>query len=162
MTPPDGSMLPTRARTPYGAPTAVSPRLLASWRRSEDYGVDLDEVDPVWTGTYAGDSLLLECGAEVLTGMHQTLANEPISLMLADADGLVFNRLSGDTSVLRALDVRSRTGARPELRPARGLRQHHDRGQVVERPAPRAGPVRRREHLRADARPVARPPPQPG
>ena len=34
-----------------------------------------------------------------------TLADEPISLMLTDADGLVLNRLSGDTSLLRALDA---------------------------------------------------------
>lgn len=104
MTPPDGSMLPLRARTPYGAPTVVSPRLLASWRRSEDYGVDLDEAEPVWAGTPPRDSLFVECGAEVLTGLHRTLANEPISLILTDADGLVLNRLSGDTSLLRALD----------------------------------------------------------
>jgi len=104
MTPPDSSMLPRRARSPYGVSTSLSPRLLASWRRSEDYGVDLNEVDPVWAGTFAGDSLFLECGAEVLTGLHQTLANEPISLMLTDADGLVLNRMSGDTSLMRALD----------------------------------------------------------
>lgn len=104
MVPTDGSMLPLRATLPYAAPTPLSPRLLASWRRSEDYGVDLQQVDPVWAGTRSDDSLFVECGAEVLTGLHQTLANEPISLMLTDADGLVLNRLSGDTSLLRALD----------------------------------------------------------
>ncbi len=104
MTPPDDPLLPLRARSPYGVPTAVSRRLLASWQRSEDYGVDLDEVDPIWAGTSAADSLFFECGDEVLSGLHQTLANEPIALMLTDADGLVLNRLSGDTSLLRALD----------------------------------------------------------
>lgn len=111
MVPSEESLLPRRARSPYvatpAAPVAPSPRLLASWRRSEDYGVDLQEVEPVWSGTTAsaaGDSLFFECGAEVLTGLHRTLANEPISLMLTDADGLVLNRLSGDTSLLRALD----------------------------------------------------------
>ncbi|MFH4146832.1 siderophore-interacting protein, partial [Acinetobacter baumannii] len=38
------------------------------------------------------------------TSLHQTLANEPLSLMLTDANGLVLNRFSGDTSLLRALD----------------------------------------------------------
>jgi transcriptional regulator of acetoin/glycerol metabolism len=81
-----------------------SPRLLASWRRSEDYGVSLEEVTPVFTGSVTDDSLFFECGREVLTGLHQTLADEPLSLMLTDANGLVLNRFSGDTSLLRALD----------------------------------------------------------
>jgi hypothetical protein len=61
-------------------------------------------VDPVWAGTVASDSLFYQCGQEVLTGLYQTLANEPLSLMLTDADGLVLNRFSGDTTLLRALD----------------------------------------------------------
>lgn len=88
-----------------GAELAVaSRRLLASWQRSEEYGVSAEAVDPVWAGSVDGDSLFYQCGQEVLTGLHQTLANEPLSLMLTDADGLVLNRLSGDTSLLRALD----------------------------------------------------------
>lgn len=82
----------------------ASRRLLASWQRSEEYGVSAEEVDPVWAGSVDGDSLFYQCGQEVLTGLHQTLANEPLSLMLTDADGLVLNRFSGDTSLLRALD----------------------------------------------------------
>jgi transcriptional regulator of acetoin/glycerol metabolism len=92
-----------------GVPTAdgdpVADRLLASWQRSQDYGVSLESVEPVFTGTYDDGSLFFECGQEVLTALHRTLANEPISLMLTDAEGLVLNRLSGDTSLLRALDA---------------------------------------------------------
>ena len=72
----------------------VAERLLASWRRSEDYGVPLESVRPVFAG--AGDqhdSLFFQCGHEVLTSLHRTLVDEPISLMLTDADGLVLNRL---------------------------------------------------------------------
>ncbi|HET8879540.1 MAG TPA: helix-turn-helix domain-containing protein [Arthrobacter sp.] len=88
-----------------GSELAVSSRrLLASWQRSEEYGVSAEEVDPVWAGSVDGDSLFYQCGQEVLTGLRQTLANEPLSLMLTDADGLVLNRFSGDTSLLRALD----------------------------------------------------------
>lgn len=86
-------------------PLSVPQRVLRSWQRSEDYGVSLDAVEPVFTGTGHEDSLFHQCGREVLTGLHQTLADEPISLMLTDADGLVLNRLSGDTSLLRALDA---------------------------------------------------------
>ncbi|UKA67747.1 GAF domain-containing protein [Arthrobacter sp. FW306-05-C] len=89
---------------PEGMMTTVSRRLLASWQRSEEYGVSAEAIDPVWAGSVAGDSLFYQCGQEVLTSLHQTLANEPLSLMLTDANGLVLNRFSGDTSLLRALD----------------------------------------------------------
>ncbi|PKW26808.1 helix-turn-helix domain-containing protein [Phycicoccus duodecadis] len=106
MTPSEEARLPHRAvaSAPGQAPTA-SRRLLASWRRSEEYGVSLENVEPVWGGTVVTDSLFVECGHEVLTGLHRTLASEPLSLMLTDADGLVLNRFSGDTSLLRALDA---------------------------------------------------------
>lgn len=83
----------------------VSRRVVASWRRSQEYGVSMEGVDPVFTGTLDTDSLFSECGREVLTDLHRTLTDEPISLMLTDADGLVLDRLSGDTSLLRALDA---------------------------------------------------------
>ena len=83
----------------------ASPRLRASWRRSEEYGVSAEAVEPVFSGTYDEGSLFFECGREVLTELHQTLVNEPISIMLTDSEGLVLNRLSGDTSLLRALDA---------------------------------------------------------
>jgi hypothetical protein len=79
-------------------------RLLASWQRSQDYGVPLEQVDPAFTGTFDQDSLFVECGREVLTQLHRTLAAEPVSLMLTDAEGLVLNRLCGDHALLRALD----------------------------------------------------------
>ncbi|RKT77892.1 regulatory Fis family protein [Terracoccus luteus] len=90
-------------RAPDGE--ALPQRVVASWQRSADYGVDLETVEPVFSGTPVTDSLFAECGQEVLSGLHRTLENEPISLMLTDADGLVLGRLSGDTSLLRALDA---------------------------------------------------------
>ena len=100
--------LPDRARLHLerrGGDEEIPSRLLASWQRSQDYGVSLDDVEPVFTGTFDEDSLFSDCGREVLAGLHQTLASEPVSLMLTDADGLVLNRLSGDHSLLRALDA---------------------------------------------------------
>jgi hypothetical protein len=84
---------------------AVPGRVIASWQRSEGYGVPLESVEPFFAGTRQDDSLFSQCGNEVLKGLHETLADEPISLMLTDSDGLVLNRLSGDTSLLRALDT---------------------------------------------------------
>lgn len=82
----------------------VPTRLQASWQRSEDYGVPLDTVEPVFTGTDQVGSLFYQCGNEVLTDLYRTLAAEPVSMMLTDAEGVVLSRLSGDHSLLQALD----------------------------------------------------------
>ncbi len=82
----------------------VPRRLLASWQRSEEYGVPLESVEPAFTGTDHLGSLFFQCGNEVLLDLHRTLANEPVSMMLTDADGVVLSRMSGDHSLLRALD----------------------------------------------------------
>ncbi|MDT7727660.1 MAG: sigma-54 dependent transcriptional regulator, acetoin dehydrogenase operon transcriptional [Actinomycetota bacterium] len=83
---------------------AIAPRLRASWQRSERYGVPADEVQPVFTGSVDTDSLLYECGREVLQALQATLANEPVSLMITDSDGLVLSRLSPEASMNRSLD----------------------------------------------------------
>ena len=88
-----------------GVAPAGGERLLASWQRSQEYGVSRETVEPVFSGTWDDQSLFSECGREVLVQLHRTLVDEPISLMLTDADGLVLNRLCGDSSLLRALDA---------------------------------------------------------
>ncbi|MFI5611918.1 GAF domain-containing protein [Amycolatopsis sp. NPDC051903] len=82
----------------------AAPRLRASWQRSANYGVPGDEVKPVFTASVDTGSLLYECGSEVLQGLHATLANEPISLMLTDSEGLVLSRVCGDPAITRSLD----------------------------------------------------------
>lgn len=87
-----------------GRAAARAPRLRASWRRSERYGLSEEEMHPVFTGSVDTDSLLYECGDEVLSGLRATLANEPVSLMVADSEGLVLARTSDDASINRSLD----------------------------------------------------------
>ena len=99
---PDG--LPERAGFADLQHSNVPERLLASWQRSEDYGIPLESVDPVFTGTDDLSSLFFQCGNEVLADLHRTLAGEPVSMMLTDAEGVVLSRLSGDRSLLQALD----------------------------------------------------------
>ncbi|MCJ0891280.1 helix-turn-helix domain-containing protein [Rhodococcus sp. ARC_M5] len=94
----------SRARLHSEPLAAVSHRLLASWHRSQRYGVSLDEVAPVFSGTHDDESLFYRCGREVLNGLRDTLANEPVSMMLTDADGLVLDRVSADRELLAALD----------------------------------------------------------
>lgn len=97
-----GSLVPVQGE---GAPVETLPaRVRASWQRSREYGVPLEEIQPVFTGGFDQESLFYECGREVLTELHRTLASEPVSLMLTDADGLVLNRLCGDHDLLRELD----------------------------------------------------------
>ena len=81
-------------------------RLLASWQRSEDYGIPLEAVEPGVhrDRTVGSTTLFFQCGNEVLADLHRTLAGEPVSMMLTDADGVVLSRLSGDRSLLAALD----------------------------------------------------------
>lgn len=94
-------------RGPHAGPPDLpgSDRLVASWLRSREYGVSRETVEPVFTGSYDDKSLFFQCGREVLSELHRTLVDEPISLMLTDAEGLVLNRLSGDSALLRALDA---------------------------------------------------------
>jgi transcriptional regulator of acetoin/glycerol metabolism len=96
--------LPERAKLQSPEASPVPRRLLASWQRSEEYGVPQDSVEPVFTGTDDLGSLFFQCGSEVLLDLHRTLANEPVSMMLTDADGVVLSRMSGDHSLLQALD----------------------------------------------------------
>lgn len=93
-----------RESGPLAPRGSTAPRLRASWQRSERYGVPGDEVTPVFSGAVDTESLLYDCGNEVLEGLHATLANEPISLMLTDAEGLVLSRMCGDMGITRSLD----------------------------------------------------------
>ena len=63
-------------------------------------------VEPVFSGTDGGvESLFFQCGNEVLTGLHRTLAGEPVSLMLTDAGrSWCSTGSAGDRQLLRALD----------------------------------------------------------
>ncbi|MGY1702245.1 helix-turn-helix domain-containing protein [Geodermatophilus sp. SYSU D00766] len=89
---------------PALAARGAAPRVRASWRRSQGYGVPLDEVVPVFTGSPDTGSLLYECAHRVLSDLQATIANEPVSLMVADPAGFVLARLGDDASIHRALD----------------------------------------------------------
>ncbi|QNN53954.1 helix-turn-helix domain-containing protein [Nocardioides mesophilus] len=100
--------LPERLEALHRAPGAApvqSGRLLASWQRSADYGVSVEGVDPVFVGAIDDESLFFECGNEVLSELHATLAAEPLAMMLTDSRGLVLNRFTADNELVRALDA---------------------------------------------------------
>jgi len=90
-------------RDAVGAP--VPPRVRASWERSRSYGIPVDAVEPTFAGTGAPGSLFHECGDAVLADLHRSMTSEPVGMMLTDAHGVVLTRLSGDRTLLRALDA---------------------------------------------------------
>ncbi|MEI7055718.1 GAF domain-containing protein [Nocardioides sp. CCNWLW239] len=96
---------PITQRTGAVDASALAPRVRASWQRSQEYGVSVEEVAPVFSGAYDQESLFYQCGQEVLHDLHRTLVGEPVSLMLTDPGGLVLNRFSGDRQLLRDLDA---------------------------------------------------------
>ncbi|MHA7239274.1 AAA-type ATPase lid domain-containing protein [Arthrobacter sp. TMS1-12-1] len=100
----EDELFPPGRATGTGRLLVTGRRLAASWQRSEEYGVSADEVDPRWAGSGPTDSLFFQCGQEVLTALRGTVADEPLSLMLTDADGLLLQRLSGSSTLLQALD----------------------------------------------------------
>lgn len=82
----------------------ITPRVRASWRRSARYGLTAEEMRPVFTGSVDTGSLLYECGSAVLRGLQATLANEPVSMMITDPEGLVLSRICEDGTINRSLD----------------------------------------------------------
>lgn len=79
-------------------------RVRASWQRSREYGVPREGLQPVFSTACDDQSLFYRCGLRALTDLSDTLRDEPVSLVLTDADGLVLHRHSGDRALLRALD----------------------------------------------------------
>ena len=124
----------------HTARRAVCPA--GSWRRgsaARDYGVPLEEIEPVFTGTENLGSLFFQCGNEVLGDLHSTLANEPVSMMLTDAEGVVLSRLSGDRNLLEALDD---VHLAPRFRLRRTRRRHQRPRYGAGRPRAHAGACR--------------------
>lgn len=106
--PAPNDLVPSGSRRPdertRSAEVLPSRRLRASWQRSRTYGVSPERVTPAFIGSVETDSLLYECGSEVLRGLASTVTGEPISFMVTDANGLVLLRLCDDNTILRALD----------------------------------------------------------
>lgn len=101
----DGSpRLSEREQIARSTGPAVPDRIVASWQRSTEFGASLDRVTPSFCGAVDEESLFFRCGLDVIEGLQETLADEPISLMLTDPDGVVLNRLCRERSLMAALD----------------------------------------------------------
>src|SRR5690349_3770444 len=88
----------TSARLP------LPPRIAASWQRSAERGVSYVELHVPRQEDFDQDSALL-CGARPVLGtLESSLQDEPLSILLSDAEGLVLSRHSGQRPILAALD----------------------------------------------------------
>ena len=77
--------------------------ILASWTRSREWNIDVDGAALSAFDTES-DSQLVRAARPVLDSVTDELAGEPVSVILTDADGVVLERRTGDSSLSQALD----------------------------------------------------------
>ena len=82
----------------------VRETIQASWIRSLQFQVDTDRLEPAFVDEHNIHTPLALSAATVLRQLADELANEPVSIILTDAQGLVLQRVCGDSSLLRAMD----------------------------------------------------------
>jgi len=83
---------------------AVPARILASWRRCAERGLAQDTLEVPHTGDVDTDSPLVRLATPVLRALQASLADEPVSVMISEADGTVVGRFCSDREILAALD----------------------------------------------------------
>ncbi|MEV6288459.1 helix-turn-helix domain-containing protein [Kribbella sp. NPDC051770] len=103
-----GSLVLQRARDRFLSSGAFDPLvrepIQASWVRSSRLRVDTDHLDPTYLGPIEEPSALALSATPVLTALAEELANESVSIILTDAQGLVLQRTCADQSLVRKLD----------------------------------------------------------
>lgn len=85
-------------------PTGVRSPILASWRRSRDWQVAADRVQPRYVRDPDVDTPLTRGAEPVLRALREQLDGQPVSILLTDAAGLVLARLTADAELERHLD----------------------------------------------------------
>ncbi len=105
--PSDGAVL--RARTSFLVADRVEDgdvrdTILASWTRSREWNIDVEDVELSDAFDPEPDSPLVRAAKPVLDSVTDELAGEPVSVILTDADGVVLERRTGDSALQQALD----------------------------------------------------------
>jgi sigma-54 dependent transcriptional regulator, acetoin dehydrogenase operon transcriptional activator AcoR len=85
-------------------PGQVRETILASWRRSREWHVAADRVDLSYIRDPDLDTPLARTALPVLQNLHESLQGEPVSVILADAQGVALSRLTADHDLERHLD----------------------------------------------------------
>src|SRR6266581_2198310 len=85
-------------------PHQVRDTILASWWRSRRWKVAADRIDIAYTGDPDLDTPLTRSALPVLRHLREHLEDQPISVILTDAAGVVLSRLGADHELDRHLD----------------------------------------------------------
>ncbi|MDQ7811027.1 helix-turn-helix domain-containing protein [Amycolatopsis sp. A133] len=103
----DGELARTRVRFLTAEPVpagVVRQTILASWRRSREFRVEADRIDPLYLGGQNPDSPLVRGAEPVLHKLAEQFEGQPISLILTDASGVVLTQQTGDADLARHLE----------------------------------------------------------
>jgi transcriptional regulator of acetoin/glycerol metabolism len=84
---------------------SVRPGVLDSWRRSRALHVHPDRVDLPFLREPNADSPLVNAAAPVLRRIADDLASQAVSVILTSAEGLVLERVTSDSTIMKALDT---------------------------------------------------------
>src|SRR6266705_6210408 len=85
-------------------PHQVRDTILASWWRSRRWKVAADRIDIAYTGDPDLDTPLTRSALPVLRHLREHLEDQPISVILTDAAGVVLSRLGADQQLDRHLE----------------------------------------------------------
>ena len=78
--------------------------ILASWWRCREWHVAADRIDLSYVRDPDRDTPLARSALPVLQNLRESLAGEPVSVVLADGAGVVLSRLTADHHLERHLD----------------------------------------------------------
>lgn len=100
---------PARARESFLAAesltaAAVRNSISASWVRCREWKVPVDPFELPFEPNLDRESQLAYSAAPVLSDAHARFANEPITIVLTDAAGIVLDRRTSDAALRRKLD----------------------------------------------------------
>ncbi len=82
----------------------VRQTILASWRRSREFRVQADKIDPKYLGDQNLDIPLIRGAEPVLQTLGEQFDGQPISLILTDPNGVVLTQHTGDNELRRHLE----------------------------------------------------------
>lgn len=85
-------------------PHLVTDVILSSWRRSQELRIDTEKLTPSYLPQINLETPLARSAAPILCQLLNELANEPVSIILTDSNGVVLQRLCTDSGLTRALD----------------------------------------------------------
>ncbi|WP_290057332.1 sigma-54-dependent Fis family transcriptional regulator [Amycolatopsis solani] len=103
----DDELARTRVRFLTAEPVSagvVRQTILASWRRSREFRVEADRIDPLYLGDQNLDIPLMRGAEPVLHKLGEQFDGQPISLILTDPAGVVLTQRTGDADLRRHLE----------------------------------------------------------